>query len=303
MNNIMEFNGFTDEVLKAMKFRYPESDVNVRRVTKNNGVIYTGITVSDDKETVFPTLYLEPFYDEFNGELSEAALDKICRIYDSRRLGNAISFDYLKSYEDIAADLRCRLVNYKSNEDMLKEVPHRRFMDLAIVPYYLFKDTGLNRLIKGDATFTVRRSHLDMWNIGEDELLDTAVKNTLEKEEISIVGIFEMLKQLNPALPYIEEDCMEDCPMYVMTTAGNNGAIAMLNEERLKGFCETIGSDVYIIPSSINEVILVPAREEMPAYMINEMIREVNATELQEVDILSDHVYYFAGNDGYKEVM
>ena len=301
MRDIIDFDRFTDEVYKAMETRYPDCRVDIRRVTKNNGVIYTGLTVTGDNESIYPTMYLEPFYEEFKGELPDQAVDRMCRVYESRRLGEPLALDYLRKYEEVRNELRCKLINYETNREMLEDVPHRRFMDLAIVPYYSFKNSGLNRVIGGEATFMIRNSHLEMWEVDSERVMDDAIGNTLEKERPSIKNMIELIRQLNPAFPAAVPEDDECCPMYVMTTEGGNGAVSMLYEEDIARFCESIDSDIYIIPSSINELILVPDYDIIPLAAINEMIKEINASEVEPVEVLSDHAYHFLRNGGYKE--
>ena len=301
MTDIKRFEEFADDVRSAMALRYPEDNVEIKRVTKNNGVIYTGISVCNEDEKVYPTIYLEPFYDEFGEEpLTDELIDRICGIYESRRLGAIPGLDFLLDYESVRKNLRCKLINYKSNEEWLKDVPHRHFLDLAIVPYYRIKDCDLGRTIMSEGSFVIRNSHLEMWHVKADALIGESMKNTFTMERPVITGIYEVLRKLNPAFEAGVREGFEAAPMYVMTTEGANGAVSMLYEEKIGDFCETIDSDVYIIPSSINEVILVPRKGCIPEGMLNEMVREVNATELEPVDVLSDHVYYFDRDEGYR---
>ena len=146
----------------------------------------------------------------------------------------------------------------------------------------------------------IRNSHLSMWKVSADTVINDSIKNTLTHEHPVITGIYEVLKKLNPGFDLNPGDEIEVCPMYVMTTEGANGAVSMLYEDKIGQFCESIDSDVYVIPSSINEIILVPRKGCVPEGMLNEMIREVNATEVSPVDVLSDHVYYFDRDSGYK---
>ena len=303
MTNITGFEQFAEEVRFAMEKRYPEDRVELKRVTKNNGVIYTGITIVGKDENIYPTMYLEPFYEENDeGALDEALLDRMCSVYESRRVGSTSILDFPKSYDEARKNLRCKLINYKSNEELLKDVPHRLFMDLAIVPYYIFANSGLTSLIKGEASFIVRRSTLKLWDVSEEELIKDSMDGTFENEHPSITAMYDMLKRLNPALVEDTDIGIRQCPMYVMTTEGSNGAVSMLYEEELKEFSEKIGKDLFVIPSSINEIILVPDDSDAPARMLNEMIKEINDTQLEPVDVLSDHVYYFVRGKGYEEV-
>lgn len=304
MTDIIQFEEFADEVRSAMEARYPEDRVEIKRVTKNNGVIYTGITVSGKNERVYPTMYLEPFYEEAaGGSLSDELIDRMCTIYESRRIGEPVSLEHLGKYSEVRDRLRCKLVNYEANSKLLEIAPHRRFLDLAIVPYCIITGSDLNRSIDGEASFVVTQGNLAMWGVTEDMLLEDSINNTVREEHPSITGIYEMLCRLNPEFAGVSEFEAKDCPMYVMTTGGGNGAVSMLYEDKLDEFCNSIDSDVYVIPSSINEVILVPYDRDTQPSMLNEMIREINSTQVEPVDVLSDHVYYFKRNEGYKEAV
>ena len=64
----------------------------------------------------------------------------------------------------------------------------------------------------------------------------------------------------------------------------------------LKEFAEEMGHDLYIIPSSIHETILLPMLgDDWEA--LSQMVKEVNATQLAPEEILSDHVYLYKSED------
>ena len=301
MTDIKRFEEFADDVREAMALRYPDDKVELKRVTKNNGVIYTGISVRNEDEKVYPTLYLEPFFEECGeAPLDDETVDRICSIYESRRIGSVPELDFLSDYECVRKNLRCKLINYKSNEEFLKDVPCRKFMDLAIVPYYRIKDCDLGKSIMSEGSFVIRKTHLDMWEVSAESLISESIRNTFTMENPVITGIYEVLKKMNPAFAESVPKEAQAAPMYVMTTDGAGGAVSMLYEDKIGEFCDSIDSDVYIVPSSVNEVILVPEKGCIPENMLNEMVREVNATELQPVDVLSDHVYYFDRYEGYR---
>jgi hypothetical protein len=75
-----------------------------------------------------------------------------------------------------------------------------------------------------------------------------------------------------------------------------NGAAVMTMNDKLKEFSDVIGGDFYVIPSSVHELILFADNDGM-ACDINEMIREVNTTELSPDEVLSDHVYLYRASD------
>ena len=85
-----------------------------------------------------------------------------------------------------------------------------------------------------------------------------------------------------------------------MSTGTAYGATCMMFEDELKRFCEDIDNDIIIIPSSISEVLIVPNDGMYSTHWIDAMIRDVNETTLQAVDVLSDHAYYYNRATGYQ---
>lgn len=67
----------------------------------------------------------------------------------------------------------------------------------------------------------------------------------------------------------------------------------MMYEDVLDAFSRKMGNNIYIIPSSIHEVLLVPEFEGICEEELTNMVREVNKCEVDDVDVLSDHVYYY----------
>jgi hypothetical protein len=69
----------------------------------------------------------------------------------------------------------------------------------------------------------------------------------------------------------------------------------MMNKDMLRETAEKFGKDLMILPSSIHEVLLIPAKDdEMNADELRQMVREVNDTQLALNEILSYHVYRYS---------
>ena len=296
LNVTRDFEKFAEGIKEAMERRYPDRTVELKQVQKNNGVVLTGITISSEGEKIYPTMYLENFYEESSGVITESLLDEMCSVYEARRL-TGIDMTHLTHYDNIKDMLRVKLINYEANKARLEEIPHRKYMDLAIVPYVIV--SGLR--LEGEATFTVKYNHLEMWDVTGEQVLEDAIGNTLEREQVNIKSMYEMLTILDPRMAEIAGDELKACPMYVMLTERASGAISMMFEDKIKEFCEKMDSDVYIIPSSVEEVILIPVESDMNEEALGNMIKDVNRAELREEDVLSDHAYYFDRKLGYKE--
>lgn len=74
----------------------------------------------------------------------------------------------------------------------------------------------------------------------------------------------------------------------------------MLYHHIFEQAAEEAGSDLYVIPSSVHELILVPADGSISLDDINGTVRHVNRTALLPEEILSDHAYIY---DRYEQVL
>ena len=82
--------------------------------------------------------------------------------------------------------------------------------------------------------------------------------------------------------------------MFVLTnTKGMFGAVAMTCDVELECFAKRIGKGFYILPSSVHEVILVPENKEFCVEYFASMVREINETQMDPTEILSDSIYFY----------
>ena len=86
--------------------------------------------------------------------------------------------------------------------------------------------------------------------------------------------------------------------MYVLTnTSGSLGAAALFYPDVKEKAAELLGSDYYILPSSVHEVILVPDSAGINAKELCDMVKQANRTVVEEQDILSDNVYHYSKDE------
>ena len=83
-----------------------------------------------------------------------------------------------------------------------------------------------------------------------------------------------------------------------MTTAsGSNGACAMLYDDELEKLSKKLNSDLYIIPSSVHEILAVSADEYNAINHLADMVREVNSSVVDIKDRLSNQIYMYSSDD------
>ena len=72
-----------------------------------------------------------------------------------------------------------------------------------------------------------------------------------------------------------------------------HGAAAVLYEGVLKKIADQIDSDLIVLPSSTHEVLLIPSRLWPDADGFAELIQDINQTQVEEEEWLSDHPYRY----------
>ncbi len=87
-------------------------------------------------------------------------------------------------------------------------------------------------------------------------------------------------------------------PMFCLTNkAKMNGASLLLQEDIRKQIGECLGSDYFVIPSSIHEVLILPDNGIFQVPELNAMVQEVNETQVERQEQLSDKVQFCDGKD------
>ena len=93
------------------------------------------------------------------------------------------------------------------------------------------------------------------------------------------------------------DEMPEDRQMYVITNSEKiNGASAMFYENAFSELAKQIGTDLYILTSSIHECIAVSVDMGTPQQLA-EMVQDVNSSQVAEDELLSNHVYLFNASE------
>ncbi len=286
----MDYMDFLGAVCDYINETESELRASVYSTVKNNGVKLCGISFSKEGYNASPTVYMENYYVEYqNGADVTDIATRLLSLYYENDLSVNLDMSFFDDFERIRKKLYIKLINREKNEDFLKEAPHEYFLDLAVVPYVRINDKKI-----GNGLIMVRNEHLKMWNTDAETVLAAAKKNTHDHDDFNLRHILDVLGNVTDMqLPIVDEEI----PMYVATNRKmTNGAAVLTMSDKLKEFAGVLGGDYYIIPSSVHEVILLAIRSHNSC-AIDEMIREVNATQLGPDDVLSDHVYRYVQKD------
>ena len=82
--------------------------------------------------------------------------------------------------------------------------------------------------------------------------------------------------------------------MVLSNTTGIYGASCLLYGGILDSLCQRMDSDLLVLPSSIHEVLILPALSDIDCIGLKKIIRQINREELSREDFLSDELYFYS---------
>lgn len=304
MPTIKTINDFSAAVHTSISAAFPECKIEVVNVTKNNAVHLTGMTIKPQNKKVAPTLYMEPYFAALkSGQTLASVIDQIISSCTAALscASSGIDVEDLTEFAHVKDKICYKLVGRNKNNEFLSAVPHRDYLDLAIV-YYL--QTAITD--SGTATVTVTNDLAHIWGVDESELYDLARKNTPRMNRGIVLTLSDVLD--GKATASTHQECGTDVynsfdisrskekilPMYVVTnTAKTFGAAVILYDGLLKDVAEYLScSGIYAIPSSVHEFICIPDTFGN-AGDIKQMVQEINAAEVRPDEVLSDSIYHY----------
>lgn len=271
----MDYTEFIEAMQSEVRRCVPP-DVTVERhaAVKNNGTVRIGLVLIRQEVNMSPTIYLEEFYEQYLGGARVFELaGTLVSLYEKVKVAKSYPCGNIFSYQKVRDRIVYKLIQRKANEELLRHVPYREYLDLAVV-FYVLLDGGAF----GTATLLVRNEHLDQWRATREDVSAAAEKNT----------------------PYLLPAAIEQLAdyMYVLSNQKRNmGAAVMLYPDIMREAKRTIGEDFYILPSSIHELILIPESHGVNRTQLKAVVEEINKTEVEPEDVLSDSVYYYSGKE------
>lgn len=280
----MNYHQFICAVEERIQREVKESvTISVHTAEKNNGTIRKGITLTESGINISPTIYLEEYYQKYcHGRTIDYIVGDILELYEDVRFQKSWGENKIGIYEEIADKIVYRLINRKSNEKMLKDIPYVPYLDLAIVFYVLLEVTQY-----GTATMTINKEHLKLWGISEEEIFEQAKNNTCHL-------LPDEFQTMNAVIEHPYDCPAEEDIMYVLSNRIRSyGAAAILYPGRLEGIGAYLRENYYVLPSSIHEVIVVGEKNACDWAALSKMVAEINRTQVEPEEVLSDRAYYY----------
>lgn len=148
--------------------------VQVQEVRKNNNVVLHGLSILRKGQNVSPTIYLDSFYEMMEeGTDVECIVKKILEVYVRGLPRGNVDMEFFKDFASVRDRIVYRLVNREKNRDLLCEIPHVEFLDLAVCFCYSYEHPEI-----GEGMILIHNTHMEMWETSHRELMRLAERNT-----------------------------------------------------------------------------------------------------------------------------
>ena len=298
---MMDYQTFK-EVIKAqivayLPQEYNDARVEIKAMNKVNRTLDSLMVCLNAKENYVPNVYVNEVYSQYQaGESLNECMQKLATEIQQKRKILSRGMPDL-DITTIPDKVVMQLINKEQNKEMLKQLPHRDFQDLAVIYRWIVDQDK-----QGIASVIIKNELLKEAGLTEEMLYTHAVENTKKILPAKVVSANEELygeylsqiseMGLDESMILDMKPDPKEC-LYMLTNEQSvYGAVSMLYEENLRKLAEKIGTDLYILPSSIHETMIVSVEKGSPEQLA-EMVCEANMNIVELGERLSNNVYHY----------
>ena len=287
MMNRKEFYEYVkDNVKDYLPDSYQNGEIRIEEVAKNNGLRLTGISIPQGDQRAVPMVYLDSLYMEYvNGKNLDSCVGDVAdmriEVQDKAAFINMGLPDIL-DYEKMKDKLQVRICDREWNEERLADKVVTEHGDFAA--YYA---VNVEENEGGIGSIPVTVNLMNEWGVTAEQIQADAVAADRNRGVV-LMDMNEMIKSMifgeeaeNLLNEKLNVEAMEN-PMFCLSNAQKmNGASLLLQEDIRKQIGECLGSDYFVLPSSIHEVLILPDNGMFEVPELNAMVQEVNETKVE----------------------
>lgn len=285
-NLLVDFETFKGWIVDDLNSHFINKELMVSQVAKTNIGMRTGINIKGENKIPMATIYIENMYDEYlKGESYNTVLNNAIRVLKADvgdGIKNTLQEFNFDNREQILSKAYCEVIGIKGNKKMLYSMPYIKVEDMAIIYKLLISEND-----EGLAAIKVNNQILDDTGISLKELHERAIINTQDFFPVELISM--------PLMFGMEVN--DRTSMFILTNRQRtNGAMAAFYPGALQKVAKSLCKDIYVLPSSIHEVILMPDTGENVSEL-RALVKDMNRNVVSKEDKLTDSVYRFRLGD------
>lgn len=290
----MEYIDFLEQVKEQLSPYlgplYYDSTISITEVDRGGGS-YWGIQVVPMGENMGVSMNLSEAYEMYQNrmpmnEVMNAISDHILDGIENRPLefGN-----FLKSYDDWKKHLLVEAIPVKENEERLRNCPHKIFSDIAVT-YRIAMESN-----DGLSSVRVTNDMIEKYHVSPNQLHKDAMTYAPEMFPAELKSMTSVLSEMM-GIPEDEMKSMEmpGIEMHVLCSRQSVfGAGVLFYPGQMDEIAKQMGGDFIILPSSVDEVLILKDNGELSYEAAKQMVQSVNRDEVPLDKQLGTEAYHY----------
>ena len=284
------------EFMSYLPEEYQHLKMDIRPVEKVN-TVKDGMSFLDmNKESnMSPTIYVEDMYKSYlETEDYRKVFEDVAAVVEKVLKEPLVTQETL-NFHAAKDNIVFQLINTEQNKGLLNSLPHREFHDLSIIYRWV-----VGRDENGLQSVVIKNDLMEKLDLNEEQMFKLAVENYKRLLVPSIRSMDDVMLEVlrEEGMPEELAEIMlpsrtSDEMMWVISNNVKiNGACSMLYDDVLQEVAKKVGSDLYVLPSSVHETIAISVNMGDP-YELAQMVNEINMNEVDLDERLSNQVYHF----------
>jgi len=277
---------FYETFKNAIQGKLPSYEVKLETIIKNNGVKRYALVVRKQNSTIGVTTYIEFFEEQYEqGTPLNELVDRYLEVYRDELFETTLSVDDLSFLHDKNAILDMvfyRIINRSKNTLFLENAPWSEVIEGSdiVMTYSILVSRNEN----GMGTIAITNSLIEALDLDIEDIKKSAIENT--------PGLLPYtFKSMGNVLGFDDSD---ELPFYVLSNKGNYfGSASLCYPDMLEQIADAFGGSYFILPSSVNELLLLKDDGFFNASTLREMVESVNLSFVDEGELLSNECYYY----------
>lgn len=289
----MNYEEFKTELQEKIQERFLQNiDLVSKMVTLTNETVEGMALKVEGSEGMDITIYPKSLYEKYERGISVQKMADYFSKEISFALDNKPEMPEI-TVENAKECISFSLMNKEKNKELLEKCPHMDMFDMAAVFRWHISDRE---------SFLVDNNIMQILKMTREELLMIAKKNTENQKYIceEMTGVMRGIMLKNGIGKEVIDEIipMQQTPFYVVATENYfEGSAAMLSNTFLQKVANQLKCDeLYIIPSSRHEILVVNPDLPLDSQALKEIVQKVNANSkvVSTEDFLSDSVYKYS---------
>ncbi|MDD3415800.1 MAG: DUF5688 family protein [Lachnospiraceae bacterium] len=191
----------------------------------------------------------------------------------------------IQSYDTIKDSIYIQMIPQEGNADLLEEVPHRLYYDMAIIYKIPLAETP-----EGTLSTTIKNKTMENYGITEEQLYQNALSSSQRNFPVKFRSFAQTMQEVIPVVEIDSEN--EPFELFMVTNDQlEHGAAAILYPSFMEEAAEIVDGSYYIIPASQDELLLLKDDNILTPREIAIAVHDIN--ELIGDRKLSDSVFHY----------